>query len=563
MLSVPDHDMKYVIVTGGVVSGLGKGITASSIGMLLKSHGYSVTAIKIDPYVNVDAGTMSPYEHGEVYVLDDGGETDLDLGNYERFLEISLRRDNNMTTGKVYQEVIEDERNGKYLGKTVQVVPHITDHIQAHIKKTAKIPVDNNTKIPDICIIELGGTLGDIESLPFLEALAQLRQDLPSNDYCFVHVSLIPTINSTEQKTKPTQHCVKSAKMYGINPDVLCLRSEKPISSELKKKLMRTCHLAKETAIITNHNLDSIYKVPMLFRKQKLDTFIIKKLGLKTNTLPNLSGLRNILATIDNTDLPTVTIGIIGKYTGMQDTYLTLVRALEHASFKLKVHLDIKWIDAETFETSPDQLDPVLSSVNGVLIPGGFGNRGIEGMVMASKWVRENGRIPLFGICLGMQIMLIDVARNVMGWGDANSAEFDPDTKHPIVKKSKKLESKMGGTMRLGLYDLQLHNTSLKLFQKNEETLDDTTSERHRHRYEVNNELFGKIRTNGCVRLGGESEDNVVEIIENVTATASDSVFSIGCQFHPEYKTKNEKPHWLFVEFLKSAVQYSSASRNN
>ena len=547
--------MKYIIVTGGVISGLGKGITASSIGLLLKSHGLAITAIKIDPYINRDSGTMSPFEHGEAFVLNDGSETDLDLGNYERFLDINLRGDNNLTTGKVYQAVIEKERRGEYLGKTVQIVPHITDYIQEHIQRVAQTPVDKESNIPDVCIIELGGTIGDIESLPFLEALAQLKQDLPSSDYCFVHVSLIPTVNG-ELKTKPTQHSVKSAKSYGIIPDVLCLRSDRELDQELQTKLRRMCHLPLETAVITNHNVDSIYRVPELFLKQKLDQIILSKLELQEKISPNLDVYYSILAHLDNPTLPVVNIGIVGKYTKMQDTYLSLLRALDHAAFHKKHKLNVVWIDAEEFETNPKSLSR-LDSVDGILIPGGFGSRGIEGMILAAQYAREQS-VPLLGICLGMQIMLIEIARNVMGWEGANSTEFDPKTLFPIIHKFSKSITNLGGTMRLGLHNCELFGKTKDIYNYESSETISTTMERHRHRYCVKSKLFQRMLEKNAVCIGSysldsNSDNNFVEIIE-YTQNSIGNKFGIGCQFHAEYLSRNGKPHPLFVGFLNAAI---------
>jgi CTP synthase len=538
--------MKYLIVTGGVVSGLGKGITASSIGMLLKAHGFSVTAIKIDPYVNVDAGTMSPFEHGEVYVLNDGSETDLDLGNYERFLGVNLQSDNNLTTGKVYQEVINKERKGEYLGKTVQVVPHITDHIQEHIKRVAQIPVTEDGKTPDVCIIELGGTIGDIESLPFLEALAQFKQDLPQEDYCFVHVSLIPTV-SGELKTKPTQHTIKSAKSYGLVPNILCLRCDKPVTDELQTKLRRTCHLPLETAIITNHNVDSIYKVPDLFRQQKLDSVIIERFKLVPPQECDLTNYYAILKQINDETLPQLNLAIVGKYTGMSDAYLSLFRALEHAVFSLNLRLNITWINAESLENkSPESLDLIFASLDGILVPGGFGDRGIEGMIIASKYAREH-EVPYLGICLGMQVMLIEIARNLMGWEDANSSEFDSETLYPIIRRPRKFETQLGATMRLGLFDVKLCPNSIGSSYND----NNVTQERHRHRYEVKNKLFRRMLGKGIVNLGGESDDTVNPVVEIVESPVKGQYWT-GCQFHPEYKSRNDNPHWIFVSFIKA-----------
>jgi len=541
--------MKYVIVTGGVVSGLGKGITASSIGMLLRSYGLVVTAIKIDPYLNVDAGTMSPFEHGEVFVLDDGAETDLDLGNYERFLDVSLHKDNNLTTGKVYQAVIEKERRGEYLGKTVQVVPHITDYIQEHIQRVAQIPVTKGAA-NDVCIIELGGTIGDIESSPFIEALAQLKQDLPQEDYCFVHVSLITMVGG-EPKTKPTQHSLKTVKSLEIMPDIVCLRCDQALSQEIQTKLRRTCHLPLETAIISNCNVDSIYRVPDVFRLQGVDKIVLNKLRLAQPHPSSLEGYHRILACIDDPTLPTVTIAVVGKYTAMKDTYLSLVRALEHASFHLQHKLVVEWIDAELFETRTKPVSDLLK-FDGVLVPGGFGNRGVEGMILATNFARLNG-LPFFGICLGMQVMLIELARNVMQWSTANSTEFDEATNYPVVRRSRKLELKMGGTMRLGLYDCDLTPDTQTSKLYSELGFGKTVRERHRHRYEVCNGLFDQMSQMKAVIGAGQSETETKRIIE--IAEWPRAAFGIGCQFHPEYLSRNTTPHPLFVGFLRACIE--------
>jgi CTP synthase len=517
-----------------------------------------VTAIKIDPYINVDAGTMSPFEHGEVYVLDDGGETDLDLGNYERFLNLSLTKDNNLTTGKVYQGVIEKERNGEYLGKTVQAIPHLTDYIKEHISNVAHIPVDPTGITPDVCIIELGGTIGDFESMLYLEALAEFTQDLSKKDYCLVLVSLIPELSSGELKTKPTQHAIKPAKTYGLSPDILCLRCTKSVPKALQEKLRKTCHLRTETAIISNHDVKSIYEVPDVFRKQKLDRIILNKLGIvpEEDALSKLENYYNILTQVQNETLDTVTIAIVGKYTGMQDTYLSLIRALEHASFSINRRLVIEWICAEKLENiTVAERESILSKSDGILIPGGFGSRGIEGMVLTSQYSRKNN-VPFLGICLGLQVLLIDLARNEMKWTGANSTEFDKDTLYPVIRKSKKTETKMGGTMRLGLCPVKLQGKTYEYYKEHcqDTTNGKITHERHRHRYEVKNKLFRRMVGKGIVKLGGESGDNqVVEIVE--VAGDSKDVFQFACQFHPEYKSRNSNPHWLFTAFLKSSIE--------
>lgn len=544
------NNTKFVIVDGVVVSGLGKGVTASSIGLLLKASGYTVTAIKIDPYLNVDAGTMSPYEHGECYVLDDGGETDLDLGNYERFIDVNLTRANNITTGQVYSAVIEKERKGAFLGKTVQVVPHITDYIQNHIETVAKLPVDESGKVPDICIIEVGGTIGDIESMPFLMALAQFIQDR-KDSVCVVQVTLIPTLANGEMKTKPTQRGVADAKSAGVAPDILVCRCDDPLDDELKRKLKSLCHIPCDH-ILSNYNVDSIYRVPDVLYRQGIHRLILNKFGLPENEC-KLDDYNRILSQFDR-DLPLINIGIVGKYTGSQDSYLSLKRALEHACFYLEHKLVIHWIEAEEFEkldNNSSYTSKVLDTMDGILVPGGFGNRGIEGMINAAKYAREH-KIPYFGICLGMQVMLIEAARNLMNWEGANSTEFDTDTLYPIIRKSRKLTDKLGGTMRLGRYDVHLQGKAYDLYKKlYPNSVSKTTYDRHRHRYEVKNKLFRRMIGKGIVKLGGDSEDNVVEIVESPHS----SEFWMGCQFHPEYRSKNNKPHWLFVGFLEACLK--------
>ena len=533
--------MYYVIVSGGVISGLGKGITASSIGLLLQSHGFDVTAIKIDPYLNVDSGTMSPFEHGECYVLDDGGETDLDLGNYERFLGINLTKAHSLTSGKVYKSVIDKERKGDYLGQTVQILPHVTDFIQSYISDTAKIPVDGD-KVPNVCIIELGGTVGDHEGNIYMEALSEFSK---SNNCCFVHVSLVPVIHGNEIKTKPTQHSMKCIRSMGVDPDLLILRCERMLTQSETAKMSKFCKIGSDRIII-NENVPTIYEVPRLFYKQSIMKTMFKVLGINPDVVQqaDLSKYYSLLSHFsDNASSPICTVGIVGKYIGMQDTYLSLIRALDHASYVKKCRLVIQWVDSEDIGT----LESKLGTVDGVIIPGGFGDRGIEGMVLAAKLCRER-RIPLFGICLGMQIMCIELDRNVLGCVGATSEEFDPNAIYKTVVLSE-AKTDMGATMRLGSYVCRIENGSLakRLYGS------DTISERHRHRYEISDRFVNLLTRNSSFKVTGrDTSGRYVEMIEN--GEIDDSPFWLGCQFHPEFKSRHSIGHPLFVGFLSSCL---------
>jgi CTP synthase len=525
--------MKFVIVTGGVISGLGKGITASSIGVLLKNYGFQVTAIKIDPYLNVDAGTMSPFEHGECYVLDDGGETDLDLGNYERFLNITLTNKNSITTGKVYQSVITQERNGDYLGKTVQIVPHITDKIQELIKEASKIKVYPNQKENNICLIELGGTIGDIESMPFVEALRQLKFKSNIDDLCFIHLSLAPTIGSGEVKTKPTQHSIKTLLSLGISPDMICLRCSTEISQEIRQKISMFGQVTPDNIFI-NPDVDSIYDVPLIFNKQSISEKILTKLNLSSDINPtNELDKWNQYALYFKNVFPKITIAIVGKYTKLKDSYLSVVRALEHASFYNKKKLEIKWINSESF-TEKD-----IKNIDGVVIPGGFGTRGTDGMIKIAEYCRTQD-IPLLGICLGLQIIIIEMARNICNKPNANSTEFDNNTDYPVIDIIEK-ESllKMGGTLHLGRKKTVLTKNNVYPSVTNE------IFERHRHRYRINPIYKQELQNNGLDILGTDETGDRIDVI-----SVKNKKYLIGTQFHPEFNSKPEKPNPAFISLL-------------
>ncbi|XP_010538283.1 PREDICTED: CTP synthase-like [Tarenaya hassleriana] len=546
--------MKYVLVTGGVVSGLGKGVTASSIGVLLKACGLRVTSIKIDPYLNTDAGTMSPFEHGEVFVLDDGGEADLDLGNYERFLDIKLTRDNNITTGKIYRYVIDKERKGDYLGKTVQVVPHITDAIQEWIERVAKIPVDGEEGPADVCVIELGGTIGDIESMPFIEALGQFSYRVGPGNFCLVHVSLVPVLNVVgEQKTKPTQHSVRGLRGLGLTPNILACRSTKALEENVKAKLSQFCHVPTQN-IVTLYDVSNIWHIPLLLKEQKAHEAISKVLNLdgiaKEPSLEEWTARANLC---DNLHVP-VRIAIVGKYTGLPDAYLSVLKALLHASVARRKKLIVDWVPACDLEKPSEKENPVaykaawklLKGADGILVPGGFGDRGVEGKILAAKYAREN-RIPFLGICLGMQIAVIEFARSVLGLHDANSAEFVPDTKNPcIVFMPEGSRTHMGGTMRLGSRRTFFHvkdSKSAKLYGSKS-----FVDERHRHRYEVNPDMVGCLEMAGLSFTGKDETGKRMEVIE-----IPSHPFFVGAQFHPEYKSRPGKASPLFLGLIAAS----------
>ena len=547
--------MKYVVVTGGVLSGLGKGITASSIGVLLKSAGLSVTSVKIDPYLNCDAGTMSPFEHGEVYVLDDGGEVDLDLGNYERFLDIALTRDNNITTGKVYQAVIERERKGDYLGKTVQVIPHITNEIQEWIERVANKSSDGSSKTPDACVIELGGTVGDIESAPFIEALRQFQFRVGKENICFVHVSLVPVMGPVgEQKTKPTQHTVKELRGLGIIPDILVCRSENPLDYETREKLAAFCHVSPE-AVVSAHFESNIYRIRLQVYLQGVSEVLSKEIGFALpDSRPLLEDWIKMAETVDNLD-EVVKIAMVGKYTGLSDSYLSVIKALQHSSFEVNRKLQINWIEAENLDEKVKRDDAekyneawkLLKESDGILVPGGFGIRGIEGKIKAAEYARLN-KIPYLGVCLGLQIATIEFCRNVLGMEKANSTEFDENTPHPVVVFMPEIsKTHMGGTMRLGTKPTPflVEDCKMKRLYGNKPHVD----ERHRHRYEVNPELITKIEEAGLIYVGKDETGQRCEIME-----LENHPFYVGTQYHPEFKSRPGRPSPPFLGLLKASI---------
>ncbi|XP_075497873.1 uncharacterized protein LOC142535342 [Primulina tabacum] len=546
--------MKYVLVTGGVVSGLGKGVTASSIGLILKACGLRVTSIKIDPYLNTDAGTMSPFEHGEVFVLDDGGEVDLDLGNYERFLDIKLTRDNNITTGKIYQSVIEKERRGDYLGQTVQVVPHITDAIQEWIERAAAISVDGKEGPADVCVIELGGTIGDIESMPFMEALGQFSYRVGDGNFCLIHVSLVPVLSVVgEQKTKPTQHSVRGLRSLGLIPHILACRSTLELEGNVKEKLSRFCHVPIDN-IITLYDVSNIWHIPLLLRDQKAHEAILKVLNLNGDARkPALEEWTSRASLCDMLREP-VRIAMVGKYTGLTDSYLSVLKALLHASVACHRKLCVDWVPASDLENATAEENPdgyqiawnLLKGADAILVPGGFGDRGVEGKILAAKYAREN-RIPYLGICLGMQIAVIEFARTVLGLSDANSTEFDPNTQNPcVIFMPEGSKTHMGGTMRLGSRRTYFHGSlskSAKLYG-NERFID----ERHRHRYEVNPDMVLQFEDAGLNFAGKDESGCRMEIVE-----LPDHPYFVGVQFHPEFKSRPGKPSALFLGLVAAA----------
>ncbi|MBQ6743231.1 MAG: CTP synthase [Acidaminococcaceae bacterium] len=533
---------KYIFVTGGVVSSLGKGITAASLGRLLKSRGYKVTVQKFDPYINIDPGTMSPYQHGEVFVTDDGAETDLDLGHYERFIDINLSKSSNVTTGKIYQSVITKERRGDYLGGTVQVIPHITNEIKSRVFR-----VGNNDNA-DFVITEIGGTVGDIESLPFLEAIRQVKKDVGKNDVLYIHVTLVPYIGAAgELKTKPTQHSVKELRSIGITPDILVCRSEHPMSEDMIAKLAMFCDVDKE-AVIQNLTAKSIYQVPQLLEEQHMDDIVLQKLDMPLKP-KDMSGWHDMVARILKHYDRKVTIAVAGKYVELQDAYISITESLKHAALHNEAELDIRWVNAEKIEAPGTDLDKVFAGVDGILVPGGFGDRGIEGKISAVRYAREH-KIPFFGICLGMQCAVIEFARNVCGMKDANSSEFKAEVPAVIdlMPDQVDIEDK-GGTMRLGLYPCKVYPGTLtdKAYGQ------PLVYERHRHRYEFNNEYREILTEHGLVLGGISPDDRLVEIVE---LPQSEHPWFLGCQFHPEFKSRPTKAHPLFRDFIAAALQY-------
>jgi CTP synthase len=524
-----------------VLSSLGKGICAASLGRLLKSRGYSVTIQKFDPYINIDPGTMNPIQHGEVFVTDDGGETDLDLGHYERFIDENLSKYNNFTSGKIYKNVIDDERKGKFLGATVQVIPHITDEIKSCIKKTLL------RKKTDIVITEIGGTVGDIESLPFLEAIRQFKKDVGKENVLYIHVTYVPYLKTTEElKSKPTQHSVKELRSIGIQPDIIICRSETRISDSIRKKISLFCDIEVEDTIEAI-DVKYIYEVPLMLQKEKLDLRVLSKLGLSAGEA-DLKSWEKIVDTIHNLD-GSVKIGIVGKYTNLKDSYISIVEALNHGGYYFKKNVDIVWINSELLEKNCQE-ENVLESVDGILVPYGFGSRGINGKINAIKCAREK-KIPFFGICLGMHCAVIEFARNVMGLKDANSTEFDPDTKNPVIDimhEQRGVRDK-GGTMRLGTYECKL-KTDSNAYRAYKESI---IYERHRHRYELNNSYIDRLEEAGLIVTGINPDKNLAEIVE-----IKDHPWFVGVQFHPEFKSRPERPHPLFRDFIEASIKYSN-----
>ncbi|CAA6671554.1 unnamed protein product [Spirodela intermedia] len=543
--------MKYVLVTGGVVSGLGKGVTASSIGVVLKACGLRVTSVKIDPYLNTDAGTMSPFEHGRYLCWT---MVDLDLGNYERFLDIKLTRDNNITTGKIYQSVIDKERRGDYLGKTVQVVPHITDAIQEWIERVSMIPVDGKEDPVDVCVIELGGTIGDIESMPFIEALGQFSYRVGPGNFCLVHVSLVPVLNVVgEQKTKPTQHSVRGLRGLGLTPNILACRSTKPLDDNVKEKLSQFCHVPVAN-VITLYDVSNIWHIPLLLRDQKAHEAILRELNLMGVVGEPMLDEWTERAKICDTLLEPVRIAMVGKYTGLSDSYISVLKALLHASIYCRRKLVVEWVPSADLEDTtamelPDAHETAwnaLRGADGILVPGGFGDRGVLGKILAAKYARENN-IPFLGICLGMQIAVIEYARSVLGLKDANSTEFDPNTKNPcVIPMPEGSKTIMGGTMRLGSRRTYFQDggcKSVKLYG-NVGHVD----ERHRHRYEVNPDMITKLESAGLSFVGKDETGRRMEVLELPTHP-----YFIGAQFHPEFRSRPGRPSALFLGLIAAS----------
>lgn len=528
---------KFIFVTGGVVSGLGKGIASSSIGALLESRGLTITLQKFDPYINVDPGTMSPFQHGEVFVTDDGAETDLDLGHYERFTHAKMSRLNNFTTGKIYDTVIQKERRGDYLGRTIQVIPHITDEIKASIMKVASGV--------DLVLVEIGGTVGDIESLPFLEAIRQFKVDVGRENVLYIHLTLVPYIGASgELKTKPTQHSVQKLREIGIQPDILLCRSEKQLSKEIKSKISLFCNLPVD-CVITALDVEHIYDVPLVFHREGLDDKIVELLNIWTKS-PDLSAWQSLADTIRNREQK-VKIGIVGKYVHLTDSYKSLNEALRHGGYANHTQVDLKFIDAENLESEKGLCE--LEDLDGILVPGGFGERGVEGKINAIRFARER-KIPFYGICLGMQLAVVEFARHVCGLTLANSIEFNPNTPDPVIglmEEQKAIYNK-GATMRLGAYSCTIEKNTKSFLAYGEREI----SERHRHRYEFNNQYTDILTKNGLFLAGTSQKTGLVEIIEIPVHP-----WFVGCQFHPEFKSRPMYPHPLFVQFIAASTAES------
>ncbi len=521
---------KYIFVTGGVVSSLGKGITAASLGQLLKARGLKVTIQKFDPYINVDPGTMSPYQHGEVFVTDDGAETDLDLGHYERFIDINLNKYSNVTTGKIYWSVITKERKGEYLGGTVQVIPHITNEIKERVFRVSR---DSN---PDVVITEIGGTVGDIESQPFLEAIRQIKHDVGKENVMYIHVTLIPYLGKAgELKTKPTQHSVKQLREIGIQPDVIVCRTERPISKEIKEKIGLFCNLDPNN-VVQNMDCNSLYEVPLLLENEGLPQIVCNRLKLDCEN-PDLTEWKKIVE-IERNPKNKVKIALVGKYVELKDAYLSVAESLKHAGIANEANVEIDWVHSE--DVNDENAKELLRDADGILVPGGFGDRGVEGKIAATRYAREN-KIPYLGICLGMQLAVVEFARNVLGLKDAHSSELNPETKHPVIDlmpEQKDIED-MGGTMRLGIYPCKIYEGT----KAHEAYGDDLIYERHRHRYEFNNHYREMLTEAGLVISGISPDERLVEIIE-----LKDHPWFVAGQFHPEFKSRPTKAHPLFRE---------------
>ena len=529
---------KYIFVTGGVVSSLGKGITAASLGRLLKNRGIKVTIQKFDPYINIDPGTMSPYQHGEVFVTDDGAETDLDLGHYERFIDINLTKGSNITAGKVYWNVLNKERRGDYLGKTVQVIPHITNEIKQRVYDVAA--ADD----ADVVITEIGGTVGDIESLPFMEAIRQVKKEVGRNDVLYIHVTLVPYISAAgELKTKPTQHSVKELRGIGIQPDILVCRTEKPLTKDMKAKLALFCDV-EESAVIENRTADTIYEVPLMMQEEGLDRIVLEKLNM-SYVPANMEEWANMVNKIKNPQKK-LKIAVVGKYVELPDAYISVTEALHHAGIVNDTAVKIHWVNSEKIEAAGVDLDEEFAGCKGILVPGGFGDRGVEGKIMAIQYAREH-KIPFLGLCLGMQCAVIEFARHVCGLSDAHSSEFSSETKHPVIdlmESQVDVEDK-GGTMRLGAYPCKLKPGTKTYAAYGAEMI----SERHRHRYEFNNKFRQQIADAGMTIAGALPDDSLVEIVEVV-----DHPWFVASQFHPELKSRPNHPHPLFKGFVEAAL---------
>lgn len=533
---------KYIFITGGVVSSLGKGITAASLGRILKEQGFRITLQKLDPYINVDPGTMSPFQHGEVFVTEDGAETDLDLGHYERFTDVRLSQINNVTSGQIYWSVLQKERRGDYLGATVQVIPHITDLIKEKIIGAGKAGEI------DIVITEVGGTVGDIESLPFIEAIRQMKLTVGRENCLFIHVTLLPYLKTSgEIKTKPTQHSVSVLRSLGITPDIIICRSDRNLSREVKGKIGLFCDVGEDNVFIAR-DVKEIYEVPVMLRKQKLDLVITKKLGLDVKTTEVDSDWERFLQKVSESKKSAVTIAIVGKYIQLRDAYISIYESLRHGGIENQTDVEIAWIDSEDVTSGKNELPQIFGSVDGILIPGGFGERGIDGKLASVQFARENN-IPFLGICLGMQIAAIEFARNVCGLKEANSAEFDCSTENPVIDimESQKSVNNLGGTMRLGLYPCKLKKSSIARDLYSESLI----YERHRHRYEFNTSYRSQFEENGIVFSGLSPDERLMEIIEYPR-----NDFYVAVQFHPEFQSSPIKPHPLFAGFIRAACRF-------